>query len=559
MPKKPAAALKNSDRIQKDAAPTNAEAPFRDRIRELRRVKASEILPHPQNWRNHPPEQQAALRAVLESIGFAGAVLCRELEDGRLQAIDGHLRRDLSGEAEVPALVTDLSEAEARQVLATYDPIGAMAGADREKLEGLLAGLAEKDREAVRGLLAAAPGPWSLPSPAGSQAGAPGALEAARASLAQRFGVPPFSVLDARQGYWQERKRAWLGLGIRSEIGRGENLLGMSETVLEPDPEKRAKTKGRRHPANAQPSEGGGGGWAEFNRKQAERQARREGATLAPGRNGRTGPGDCADGTPAGTGTSVFDPVLCELAYRWFCPEGGSVLDPFAGGSVRGIVAGWLGRAYLGIDLRPEQVEANRAQAEAIAPKQKPEWIVGDASSAIEALGKKKCFDFVFSCPPYFDLERYSDDPADLSNAESYSAFRAGYRKIIEASVARLKDNRFACFVVGDLRDKAGFYHGLVRDTALLFEGAGAKLYNDAVLVSAVGSLPIRVGVQFGKFRKLGKTHQNVLCFFKGKPEKIPETLAACEFGELPAPPAEPGSEPSRFGEKIEGGEAWEV
>lgn len=109
-------------------------------------VKASEIVPHESNWRSHPPEQQAALRSILERIGFAGAALTRELPDGSLQAIDGHLRRDLSGEQEIPCLITDLSEEEARQILATFDPIGAMAGADREKLQELLLGVAEQDR-----------------------------------------------------------------------------------------------------------------------------------------------------------------------------------------------------------------------------------------------------------------------------------------------------------------------------------------------------------------------------------------------------------------------------
>jgi hypothetical protein len=52
----------------------------------------------------------------------------------------------------------------------------------------------------------------------------------ARASLSERFGVPPFSILDARQGYWQARKKAWLALGIKSELGRGQNLQGLSDT-----------------------------------------------------------------------------------------------------------------------------------------------------------------------------------------------------------------------------------------------------------------------------------------------------------------------------------------
>ena len=81
------------------------------------------------------------------------------------------------------------------------------------------------------------------------------------------------------------------------------------------------------------------------------------------------------------SGTSIFDPVLCEIAYRWFCPQGGMVLDPFAGGSVRGIVASQLGRAYVGIELRAEQVAANKAQA-ALGAGPTPQWIIGDSATS---------------------------------------------------------------------------------------------------------------------------------------------------------------------------------
>ena len=84
-----------------------------------------------------------------------------------------------------------------------------------------------------------------------------------------------------------------------------------------------------------------------------------------------------------GSGTSIFDPVLAELAYRWFSPPGGHVLDPFAGGSVRGIVASVLGRQYTGIDLRAEQIAANEPQAARIcAGGIMPRWIVGDSRNA---------------------------------------------------------------------------------------------------------------------------------------------------------------------------------
>jgi len=237
------------------------------------------------------------------------------------------------------------------------------------------------------------------------------------------------------------------------------------------------------------------------------------------------------------SGTSIFDPVLCELAYRWFCPAGGSILDPFAGGSVRGIVAGTLGYQYTGIDLRAEQIAANEEQAKRITPQNPPRWIVGDSRN-VQTLAPG-AYDLIFSCPPYGDLEVYGDDPADISTMP-YDEFLTAYREIITASVAMLKPNRFACFVVGDFRDAKGYYRNFVAETIRAFQDAGMTLYNEAVLVTAVGSLPIRIGKQFGSYRKLGKTHQNVLCFYRGDIKAIKEefgeievTDIAAEFGEV--------------------------
>jgi DNA modification methylase len=231
---------------------------------------------------------------------------------------------------------------------------------------------------------------------------------------------------------------------------------------------------------------------------------------------------------PGTSGTSIFDPVLCELAYTWFCPPNGAVLDPFAGGSVRGIVAAVLGRQYTGIDLRPEQIAANVEQAQAITPNNMPRWIVGDSREAMP----DEQFDLVFSCPPYADLEVYSDDPRDISTM-AYPDFMEAYRAIVAGAVQRLRNDRFACFVVGDVRDKKGMYYNFVSDTIAAFQDAGAKLYNEAILVTAVGSLPIRVGKQFESGRKLGKTHQNVLVFVKGDPRKATQACGPVEIGDL--------------------------
>lgn len=225
------------------------------------------------------------------------------------------------------------------------------------------------------------------------------------------------------------------------------------------------------------------------------------------------------------SGTSIFDPVLTELCYRWFCPPGGVIADPFAGGSVRGIVASVLGYEYHGFELRPEQVAANEAQAAAITPDSPPRWYVGDSAQTLPAWGRQA--DFLFSCPPYGSLEVYSDLPDDLS-AMPHEAFLESYAAIIAAGVAALKPDSFAAFVVGDFRCKKGFYRNFTGVTVAAFEAAGARYYNEAILVTAVGSLPIRITKQFKAGRKLGKTHQNVLVFCKGDPKRA---AAACEAG----------------------------
>lgn len=271
--------------------------------------------------------------------------------------------------------------------------------------------------------------------------------------IAERFLIPPFTILDAKQGEWQERKRAWSAIGIAGEIGRGGNLLGMSETLVN------------------------------------------EVGSFAQN-------------------TSIFDPVVCELAYRWFSPAGGQVVDPFAGGSVRGIVAGCLGRKYWGCDLRAEQIAANQVQAEQIAPQVAPIWVCGDS---METLANSPDADFVFSCPPYGDLEKYSDDPRDLS-AMDWHAFVAAYKRIILRAVGRMKQDTFACFVVGDFRDARGFYRNFVSTTIDAFEECGARLYNEAILATPVGTAAMRVTKQFEASRKMAKTHQNVLVFCNGDP-----------------------------------------
>ena len=210
---------------------------------------------------------------------------------------------------------------------------------------------------------------------------------------------------------------------------------------------------------------------------------------------------------------SVFDPALCEVLYHWFCKEGGNILDPFAGGSVRGIVANYLGYKYFGIDIRQEQIDSNREQAMNILPlENQPQWYVGDSNKLLDDKWSLE-FDMVMSCPPYADLEVYSDLDGDISN-KPYKEFLQLYESIIEKSCRMLKIGGYACFVVGEVRDKKGFYIGFVPDTIKAFEKCGMKFYNEAILLNAIASASMRASGNM-KTQKLVKVHQNILVFKK--------------------------------------------
>ena len=352
-----------------------------------------------------------------------------------------------------------------------------------------------------------------------------------KTSLRKQFnGCPPFSILNAREGGWQRRKQQWIKLGIQSELGRGETEetafqktkgKGLAQSTgqdLMRGEHKVKKIRGKQIASIGDPpmplDRKKGYGAEKTNTKFDGKTQKALGCYMAGG--GAIN----KYGTKQVTGTSIFDPVLTELMYNWFCPKEGHILDPFAGGSVRGIVAGTLNRDYTGIDLSKNQIKANQIQAEKIQPEKKPTWIAGESFNVMAKQLSKEKFDFILTCPPYHDLELYSEDPDDLSNM-SYSDFVIAYSKIIKRAVYLLKENRFACFVVGEVRAKDGSYKGFVVDTVAVCIRAGLSYYNEAILITAVGSLPIRIVKQFKSGRKLGKTHQNILIFYKGDVSKI--------------------------------------
>lgn len=278
--------------------------------------------------------------------------------------------------------------------------------------------------------------------------------------LVADFLAPPVSVIDLRQGYMADRKRELNGmLSLDSKAGRKEGLMK------------------------------GLGGLAE-----------------------------ALDGNTSITGTSEFNPALCELLVRWFSPEGGKVLDSFAGGSVRGVVSAFCGRDYTGIDISSEQIKANedcriRNKWWLDESNNKIEWICADSSNISKILSGQH-FDFGLICPPYFDLEIYSDTEGDISNM-SWEDFSAQYRKILIDSANLLKDNRFYAVVISDVRDRKGYYRDLRGLTTEAMREAGFRVYNEMVVVDPAQNAHLRAR-RYMNARKVVRTHQEALVFYKG-------------------------------------------
>lgn len=498
----------------------------------------------PRNPRDH---DLGALHSSLDRFGaFTSPVLQNEAT-GRLVAGHGRVKalrqrqeaggappryvRPENGDWLVPVVrgLSFASEQEAEAYLLADNRITNLATDDDAMLAQMLQELAEQsslegtgydtdDLDDILARLAAATGA----PPVDGQA-----PEFDPRSLAERFVVPPFTVLDGRQGYWRERKRSWLALGIESELGRGNERdryqRGLTYAVSSQSPHTYTLRNIMREKLGRDPT------WDEIIAEALKR------------------------GHHVHTGTSAFDPVVCELAYRWLCPPGGRVLDPFAGGSVRGIVAGWLGRHYLGIDLSERQVAANRTQADLIIGADEaegrvmPQWQVGDGAD-VASLAEGP-FDLLFTCPPYADLERYSDDPRDLSTMK-YPAFLRAYRAIIGAAAELLDQDRFAAIVVAEVRDtkaRDGKYRNFIADTIQAFSDAGLSYYNEAILVNPISSAAIRAGNAFLSSRKLCKVHQQLLVFVKGDPRTAAEAIGETEFEEPLVLSETPGEEEGQY------------
>ncbi len=216
-------------------------------------------------------------------------------------------------------------------------------------------------------------------------------------------------------------------------------------------------------------------------------------------------------------GSSILDAVLAELMIKWFTEEGFTTFDPFAGDTVFGFISGYLKRPFEGIELRQEQVDFNQMQCNRENLNCK---YICDTSENMDKYIENDSMDFIFSCPPYADLEVYSDLKEDLSTMSHEDFFKV-YEKVLKNTYNKLKNDRFAVIVTSEVRNKKGEYIRLVPNTINIMVEAGYIYYNDIILMNSVGTLPMRTGRHMNAGRKIGRRHQNVLVFYKGNPNNI--------------------------------------
>lgn len=319
----------------------------------------------------------------------------------------------------------------------------------------------------------------------------------ANASLNDRFVVPPFSILDTRKGYWQARKKMWRELIGDMGESRNDTLIQSPEIKY-----KDLYQRTRKHREEL------GLSFKDYLEKYVPDDVKEREA-----------------GKVLSAGVSLLDPVMAELVCRWFGLESCKSFDCFAGDSVFSYVSAHLGNEFVGIELRPEQAQLNNERTEGMAAR----YICDDGQNVAKHINADSQ-DLLFSCPPYFDLEHYSDLENDASNQKSYNDFIQILHNAFTAAIGCLKENRFAVIVVGDVRDKStGFYYDFCGDIKRIFKDGGMSLYNEIILIETGASTALRAS-RYMESRKVAKMHQNILVFYKGKTKDIKKHYKKIEY-----------------------------
>lgn len=300
--------------------------------------------------------------------------------------------------------------------------------------------------------------------------------------------IPTLSVFDARSALWRHRKREWLNI-IGVDSTSRENVLYGSLAMRLPGLYSKSREERERL----------GISFDEYVKLYAPEELTKPATKMSEG-------------------TSTFDPVLAEIIYNWFTPyHGARVFDCFAGDCTKGAVAVTMKHQFIGIEIREPQVDANLDKVRYMANH--PRYFCGDARNILRYIGLASQ-DLLISCPPYYNLEVYSDLPDDASNQPTYEAFIALLKEAYSKAVECLKRNRFAVIIVGDIRDDKGSCYNFPGDIISIFQDAGCSLINDAVIVKNDATANMRA-TRYMKSRKLVRIHERMLVFYKGNPSSI--------------------------------------
>lgn len=290
--------------------------------------------------------------------------------------------------------------------------------------------------------------------------------------LSEQFIVPPFTVLDSRSGDWNKRKQLWNTLIQDDGSARGGSSLF---TAI-----------------------------AKFGIKS----------------------GTMSEDDAHVNGSSILDAVLAEIIVTWYMPKaenGVKVFDNFAGDTVFGAVAATLGKDFTGIELREEQQAFNNGVFTRLGYGSK-HYICDDGRNVDKHIAEGSQ-DLFFSCPPYYNLEKYSDLENDASNQETYEDFYALIDEAFTKAAKCLKNNRFAVVVASDIRNNTnGAYYPFCDDIKATFRRNGFYVYNELIMIRHAASGALLARRQMDTTRKNRRIHEGIMVFYKGDTDEIADT-----------------------------------
>lgn len=207
--------------------------------------------------------------------------------------------------------------------------------------------------------------------------------------------------------------------------------------------------------------------------------------------------------------TSIFNPHLAQMILSAYAPGNAKIFDAFGGGGTRGFIASAMGHDYTGVEIRKEEVD--RIHDQQIRLQNEFKIVVGDARTYPT---EEDYYDFSYSCPPYYDLEVYSNDPSDLSAMGTYGEFLIGIQESLRTTYRGLKPGSLCAWVVGNFRDKNGYLRHFNGDCVRAAAGVGFRLWDELVFWGAAGIASSRSG-QFEANRKSVRVHEYIIIFKK--------------------------------------------